>query len=134
MKTLPVNISWLLLLRSCISPTPAENQEKPAPAITLFGRWDVLEAALNTSLTLEQDSTYYVDIEGSDGIEIAGTAILEAGNKITFINTSGTDATASNPYPGVYFYTHSKDTAHFSVVDDTLKRRIHLLTTGWIRK
>lgn len=113
-------------------------QEKNNPTIPnpspLFGTWMVIHPAVEAELLVREDSTFHVDILPGTGIEAEGLLTLESENQVTFVNTQGSDSIASNPVPGVYLYLVEQDTLRFTLVNDTLSRRMGLLSYPWVQK
>ncbi len=107
------------------------NETKGHP---LAGQWATLNFPIEASLQINEDSTFHVDLMISSGIEIQGITELNPDNRITFMNTVGSDSVASNPYPGVYEYSLLGDTVRFTRIDDTISRRQFLLSASWLRQ
>lgn len=111
------------------------EEDKAAPQTTetqIFGTWSVINPAVEAQLLVRPDSTFHVDILATAGVEAEGIATIESSNRITFVNTGGTDSVAANPVPGVYDYEFVSDTLKFTLVSDTLGRRIGLLSSPWV--
>lgn len=111
-----------------------ENDAATNVSNPLAATWMVLHPAIDAELLIREDSTFHVDILMQTGIEAEGVLTIEGNNRLTFINTGGTDSTASNPVPGVYDFSIEADTLKFMLVSDTLSRRIGLLSYPWIKK
>lgn len=122
-------LSILLAFQNCKSP----DSNKPDFATHLFGIWQTHNRDIEASLHIFTDSTFHVDVHKDAGIEVSGVATLLSGQNLIFKNTHGTDPASSNPYPGKYTYTITGDTAHFTVIDDTLSRRRGLLAGPWTK-
>ena len=131
MKFFSIFVAFLMtlaLLASCKD----DQSPAPMPENQIFGHWKVINPAVEARLLVRPDSTFHVDVLATTGIEAEGNATVGANNRITFVNTGGTDSVAANPVPGVYDYTFVSDTLRFTLVSDTLGRRIGLLSSPWV--
>lgn len=125
----PISGMALLLFLFC----KEAPQKDESTVQDLFGIWQTHNRDIEASLHIFTDSTFHVDVHKDAGIEVSGVATLLSGQNLIFKNTHGTDPASSNPYPGKYTYTITGDTAHFTVIDDTLSRRRGLLAGPWTR-
>lgn len=98
------------------------------------GQWSVINPKIEANLLIREDSTFHIDILTTSGIEAEGVANIDLNNRITFINTMGTDSVASNPTPGIYNYKIISDTLRFTLIKDSVSRRQLLLSDPWVRK
>lgn len=110
------------------------NQEQTIEKIDILGQWEMEGDTNHVELQIYDDSTFHVDVLTRGSIEVQGKLQLN-GNRITFINTHGTDSISSDPAPGVYEYSLKNDsTLSFSKVNDPLERRAGFLEKDWIKK
>lgn len=129
-----LKISFIVALSLTLSFCKNNESEKAHPANTIIGHWAAINPMVEAHLVIREDSTFHVDILATSGIEAEGIAAISPNNRITFTNTAGTDSVASNPIPGVYDYTFAGDTLKFTVVQDTVARRMGLLSAPWLRE
>lgn len=122
-------LSILLVFQNYKSP----DSNKSDFATPIFGIWQTHNRDIEASLHIFLDSTFYVDVHKDEEIEVSGIATFISGQNVVFKNTKGTDPASSNPDPGKYTYTISGDTAHFTIIDDTLSRRSGLLAGPWTK-
>ncbi len=116
-----------LLFTACHS-----NREKEK--IDIHGQWEMEGDKNHVELQIYNDSTFHVNLMERGTIEIQGKLKLKD-NRITFINTHGTDAASSDPTPGVYKYTLKNDsTLSFSKVSDPINRRADFMKKDWIKQ
>jgi hypothetical protein len=124
-----VLIFGLCVVMSC---KDGSTTEEVVPVNPIFGHWKVINPNVEAHLLVRPDSTFHVDILAQEGIEAEGVATVESDSRITFVNTGGTDTVASNPVPGTYDFQITSDTLRFTVVSDTLSRRVGLLSAPWV--
>lgn len=129
-----LKISLVVVLSLTLSLCKNNTSENAQPDNTIIGHWAAISPMVEANLLIREDSTFHVDILATSGIEAEGIATIAPNNRITFTNTAGTDSVASNPMPGVYDYTFASDTLKFTVLQDTVTRRMSLLSVPWLRK
>ena len=116
-----------LVFTSCHS-----NREKEK--IDIHGQWEMEGEKNHVELQIYNDSTFHVNLLTQGSIEVHGKLQLKD-NRITFINTHGTDPISSNSAPGAYEYSLKNDsTLSFSKIKDPLDRRAGFMEKDWIKK
>jgi hypothetical protein len=113
----------VLLLQACATTTPS------GPA-ALAGTWT---NSLGTVWTLNTDGTFDVDLN-KDGKRDAWGKCTIGGNTITIVGTGGTVPKGCAKTTGVYHFTRTKDTLHFTLVKDACKERVKNVTLDWKKK
>ena len=102
----------VLLLQACASTTTT------GPA-ALTGTWT---NSLGTVWTMNSDGTFDVDLNHDGKRDAWGKCTIE-GNTVTIVGTGGTVPKGCAKTTGVYHFTRSKDTLHFTLVNDPCKLR-----------
>ena len=113
----------VLLLQACAT-TPTTG-----PA-ALTGTWT---NSLGTVWTMRADGSFDVDLNHDGKRDAWGKCTIE-GNTITIAGTGGTVPKGCAKTTGIYHFTRSKDTLHFTLVKDTCKMRVKNVTLDWTRK
>jgi hypothetical protein len=113
----------VFLLQACATTTPS------GPA-ALAGTWT---NSLGTVWTLNTDGTFDVDLNHDGKRDAWGKCTIE-GNTITVVGTGGTVPKGCAKATGVYHFTRSKDTLHFTLVKDACKERVKNVTLDWTKK
>lgn len=109
-----------LLLQACAT-TPTTG-----PA-ALTGVWT---NSLGTVWTMRADGSFDVDLDKDGKRDAWGTCTVD-GNTITVIGTGGVVPKGCDKATGVYHFTRSKDTLHFTLVEDTCKLRVKNVALDW---
>jgi hypothetical protein len=113
----------VLLLQACATTTPS------GPA-ALAGTWT---NSLGTVWTMKTDGSFEVDLNHDGKRDAWGNCTVE-GDTVTIIGTGGTIPKGCAKTTGVYHFTRSKDTLHFTLVKDPCKMRVKNVTLDWQRK
>lgn len=123
---------FLGLTLSCQKESNSDATTKP---FDLVGDWETINAPISAKLRINSDSTFHVNLSQPANITASGELVLLPNeNIVTFINVSGNDSAAINPYPGTYSYSFFGDTVRFTVLSDTLSRRLAMLSNDWLKK
>ena len=117
-----VGIAVLLLQACAITPTTG-------PA-ALTGVWT---NSLGTVWTMRADGSFDVDLNHDGKRDAWGKCTIE-GNTATIVGTGGTVPKGCAKTTGVYHFTRSKDTLHFTLVKDPCKMRVKNVTLDWNKK
>jgi len=124
-----------IFLGVLVSCEKESNNVDTAKSFDLVGNWETVNAPIIAQLRIDPDSTFHVNLSQPANITAYGELVLPSNeNTVTFINISGNDSAATNPYPGTYNYAYFGDTLRFTVISDTLSRRMTMLSNDWIRK
>lgn len=110
----------VLLLQACAT-TPTTG-----PA-ALTGTWT---NSLGTVWTMRADGSFDVDLNHDGKRDAWGKCTIE-GNTVTIVGTGGTVPKGCAKTTGVYHFTRSKDTLHFTPVKDPCKMRVKNVTLDW---
>jgi hypothetical protein len=113
----------VLLLQACAT-TPTTG-----PA-ALTGTWT---NSLGTVWTMNTDGSFDVDLNHDGKRDAWGKCTIE-GNTVTIVGTGGTVPKGCAKTTGVYHFTRSKDTLHFTLVKDACKLRVKNVTLDWTKK
>jgi hypothetical protein len=113
----------VLLLQACAS-TPTTG-----PA-ALTGTWT---NSLGTVWAMNSDGTFDVDLNHDGKRDAWGKCTIE-GNTVTIVGTGGMVPKGCAKTTGVYQFTRSKDTLHFTLVKDACKLRVKNVTLDWTKK
>jgi hypothetical protein len=113
----------VLLLQACATTPPS------GPA-ALTGTWT---NSLGTVWTMNADGSFDVDLNKDGKRDLWGTAKVE-GDMVTVAETGGTVPKGCAKTTGVYRFTRSKDTLHFTLVKDSCKERVKNVTLDWTKK
>ena len=113
----------VLLLQACAT-TPTTG-----PA-ALTGTWT---NSLGTVWTMRADGSFDVDLNKDGKRDAWGNCTVE-GNTVTIIGTGGVVPKGCAKARGIYHFTRSKDTLHFTLVKDTCKLRVKNVTLDWTKK
>jgi hypothetical protein len=112
----------VLLLQACAS--------TPTGPAALPGTWT---NSLGTVWTMRADGSFDVDLNKDGKRDAWGKCTIE-GNTITIVGTGGTVPKGCAKATGVYHFTRSKDTLHFTLVKDACKDRVKNVTLDWTKK
>jgi hypothetical protein len=113
----------VLLLQACATTSTT------GPA-ALTGTWT---NSLGTVWTMRADGSFDVDLNHDGKRDAWGKCTIE-GNTMTIAGTGGTIPKGCAKSTGVYHFTRSKDTLHFTLVKDSCKMRIKNVTLDWNKK
>jgi len=113
----------VLLLQACATTSTT------GPA-ALTGTWT---NSLGTVWTIRADGSFDVDLNHDGKRDAWGKCTIE-GNTMTIAGTGGTIPKGCAKSTGVYHFTRSKDTLHFTLVKDSCKMRIKNVTLDWNKK
>lgn len=113
----------VLLLQACATTTPS------GPA-ALTGTWT---NSMGTVWTMSADGSFDVDLNQDGKRDAWGTCKVEA-DTVTIIGTGGTVPKGCAKTTGVYRFTRSKDTLHFTLVKDACPERVKNVTLDWTKK
>lgn len=113
----------VLLLQACAT-TPLSG-----PA-ALAGTWT---NSLGTVWTMNADGSFDVDLNHDGKRDAWGTCKVE-GDKVTIVGTGGTVPKGCAKTTGVYHFTRTKDTLHFTLVMDPCTERVKNVTLDWTKK
>lgn len=113
----------VLLLQACAT-TPSSG-----PA-ALTGTWS---NSLGTVWTMSADGTFDVDLNHDGKRDAWGKCAIE-GNTVTIVGTGGVVPKGCGKTTGVYHFTRSKDTLHFTLVKDACQERRKNVTLDWTKK
>lgn len=102
----------VLLLHACAT-TPSSG-----PA-ALTGTWS---NSLGTVWTMNADGSFDVDLNHDGKRDAWGKCTIE-GNTVTIVGTGGVVPKGCGKTTGVYHFTRSKDTLHFTLVKDACPER-----------
>ena len=111
-----------LLLQACAS--------TPSGPAALTGTWT---NSLGTVWTMRADGSFDVDVTKDGKRDAWGKCTIE-GNTITIAETGGAVPKGCGKTAGVYHWTRSKDTLHFTLVKDGCKERVKHVTLDWTKK
>ena len=118
-RIVPIGIAVLLLQACATAPTTG-------PA-ALTGRWT---NSLGTVWTMRADGSFDVDLNHDGKRDAWGMCTVE-GNTVTIVGTGGVVPKGCAKASGIYHFTRSKDTLHFTLVKDTCKLRVKNVTLDW---
>lgn len=124
-----LSLIGLLLFASC---DDKKDDDVVVVNNEIFNEWKLVNPNTNVELLVRPDYTFHVDVLINEDIEVEGRVELDQ-NKISFINTQGTDAMSSDPRPGIYYYEIKSDTIRFTVINDPLERRAGFLASPWVK-
>jgi hypothetical protein len=110
----------LLLLKACAT-TPTTG-----PA-ALAGTWT---NSLGTVWAMKPDGSFEVDLNHDGKRDTWGKCTVQ-GNTVTIAETGGPLPKDCAKTTGVYNFTRSKDTLHFTLVKDACKERVKNVTLDW---
>jgi hypothetical protein len=113
----------MLLLQACAT-------TKPSGPATLAGTWT---NSLGTVWTMRGDGSFDVDLNHDGKRDAWGNCTVE-GDTVTIVGTGGTVPKGCAKTTGVYHFTRSKDTLHFTLVKDPCKMRVKNVTLDWTKK
>jgi len=113
----------VLLLQACATTTTT------GPA-ALTGTWT---NSLGTVWTMNSDGTFDVDLNHDGKRDAWGKCTIE-GNTVTVVGIGGTVPKGCAKTTGIYHFTRSKDTLHFTLVKDPCKLRVKNVTLDWTKK
>jgi len=113
----------VFLLQACATTAPS------GPA-ALAGTWT---NSLGTVWTMNSDGTFDVDLNKDGKRDAWGKCTIE-GNRVTVVGTGGTVPKGCAKAIGVYHFTRTKDTLHFTLVKDACKERVKNVTLDWKKK
>ena len=113
----------LLLLEACAT-------TKPSGPAALAGTWT---NSLGTVWTMKTDGSFDVDLNHDGKRDAWGHCTVE-GDTIRIVGTGGTIPKGCAKTTGVYHFTQSKDTLHFTLVKDACKMRVKNVTLDWKKK
>ncbi|WP_295540749.1 hypothetical protein [uncultured Thiohalocapsa sp.] len=116
-----------------ILPSACQSPRDAARAEPLAGTWILTQdGAEQARLVIGADGRFHVDLLRESGIEAEGDVQID-GDRVTFINTRGTDPIASDPAPGTYTFVIAHNQVRFERVADSISRRARLLSRPWSR-
>ncbi len=113
----------VFLLHACATVAPT------GPA-ALTGTWT---NSMGTVWTMKADGTFDVDLNHDGKRDAWGKCTVE-GNTVTIIGTGGVVPKGCAKTTGVYHFTRTKDTLHFTLVKDPCKLRVKNVTLDWKKK
>jgi hypothetical protein len=113
----------VLLLQACAT------APKTGPA-ALTGTWT---NSLGTVWTMKTDGSFEVDLDHDGKRDAWGKCTIE-GDTVTIVGTGGVVPKGCAKTTGVYHFTRSKDTIHFTLVKDACKERVKNVTLDWTKK
>ena len=113
----------VLVLQACATTAP------PGPA-ALTGTWS---NSLGTVWTMSADGSFEVDLNHDGKRDAWGKCMIE-GNTVTIVGTGGVVPKGCAKTTGVYHFTRSKDTLHFTLVKDACPERRKNVTLDWTKK
>ena len=113
----------IVLFQACAT-TP------PSGTAALAGTWT---NSLGTVWTMKSDGSFDVDLSHDGKRDAWGNCTVE-GDTITIVGTGGTVPKGCAESTGVYHFTRSKDTLHFTLVKDPCKDRVKHVTRAWTKK
>jgi hypothetical protein len=82
---------------------------------------------------MNTDGSFDVDLNHDGKRDAWGNCTIE-GNTVTIVGTGGTVPKGCAKTIGVYHFTRSRDTLHFTLVKDACKERVKNVTLDWRRK
>jgi hypothetical protein len=111
-----------LLLEACAT--------TPSGPASLAGTWT---NSMGTVWTMRADGSFDVDLN-KDGKRDAWGNCTVQGDTITVVGTGGTVPKGCANSTGVYHFTRTGNTLHFTLVKDPCKLRMKNVTQDWTRK
>lgn len=96
----------------------------------LAGTWT---NSLGTVWTLRADGSFDVDLD-KDGKRDAWGNCVFAGDTVTITGSGNKIPKKCKDAKGVYKYTRTKDTLHFTLVSDDCALRVKNVTKDWTKK
>jgi hypothetical protein len=113
----------VLLLQACATTQPS------GPA-ALTGTWS---NSLGTVWTMSGDGSFEVDLNHDGKRDAWGKCTID-GNTATIVGTGGVVPKGCAKTTGIYHFTRSKDTLHFTLVKDACPERRKNVTLDWTKK
>src|ERR1700682_2809837 len=101
----------LFLLQACATTAPTTGMA------ALTGTWT---NSLGTVWTMRADGSFDVDLNHDGKRDAWGNCSVQ-GNTVTIVGTGGTVPKGCTKTRGIYHFTRSKDTLHFTLVKDACK-------------
>lgn len=114
----------VFLFQACATTAPTSGMA------ALAGTWT---NSLGTIWTMRADGSFDVDLNHDGKRDAWGTCSVE-GNTVTIVGTGGVVPKGCAKSTGVYHFSRSQDTLHFTLVKDPCKERVKNVTVDWNKK